>query len=101
MDRILAKDINFFYVAVGDRTIIADPNYIVKMFSSYKDALDYKKEWLPEDGAAIYVIYKNEFLLIHSVEEKTGNFLISLKFPMDLYETGVKKVKELIMEGIV
>lgn len=96
MYKIPAKDIKFFYVAVGDRTIIADPNYITRVFSSYKDAQDYKKVWLPEDGAAIYVIHKNKFLLIHSVEEKTGDFLISLEFPMGLYDAGVKKVKELM-----
>lgn len=38
MYKIPAKDIKFFYVAVGDRTIIADPNYITRVFSSYKDA---------------------------------------------------------------
>lgn len=96
MDKILAKDVKFFYVAVENRTIIADPDHIAEIFSSYKDAQNYKKACLPEDGPAIYVIHKNKFLLVHSVEEKTGDFLISLEFPMCLCDTGVKKVKELI-----
>ena len=93
------KEIKYFFLACGNRTLIAHPDDIISIFTTYNEAFKRSKGCISEDGPAIYVPYKNKLLLVFGVDTDTNELKISEEYLMEKCSLGMEKIKKLIKEN--